>query len=265
MVNLAKLYFVALDITRKNYFTWVVDTKIHLKAGNLGETIKEENNASSQDRAKVMIFIRSHLDEGLKSEYLTVEDPLALWKTLRNRYNHQKTMILPRARYEWTHLRIQDFKLVAKYNSAMFRISSQIKLCGETITEEDMLENTFNTFHALNVLMQQQYRERSFIKYYQLIFVLLVDKQNNELLMKNHQSRPTGFAPFLVEVNATSSGGNNHKRGCGHKRGWWNGKGKNHGVQFHNQVPRHNSGLSFKIVNRHKGKAHMNNARRNSE
>ena len=55
-----------------------MDTKIHLEARNLGETIKEENSASSQDRAKAMIFIRHHLDEGLKSEYLTVEDLLAL-------------------------------------------------------------------------------------------------------------------------------------------------------------------------------------------
>ncbi|CAN6686152.1 unnamed protein product [Malus baccata var. baccata] len=112
-----------------------------------------------------MNFIRRNLDEGLKSEYLMVEDPLALWKSLRNKYSHQKMVILPRAHYEWTHLRIQDFKLVAEYNSAMFRISSQMKLYGETITE----------------------------------------------------------------------------------------------------VPRHNSSPSFKNANHHKGKAHMNNALRNSE
>ncbi|XP_068328772.1 uncharacterized protein [Pyrus communis] len=113
MTNLTKLDFVALDITGKNYLTWVVDTKIHLEVGNLGEAIKEENSASSQYRAKAMIFIHRHLVEGLKSAYLMVEDP----------------------------------------------ISSQMKLCGETITEEDMLEKTFSTFHASNVLLQQQYRE----------------------------------------------------------------------------------------------------------
>ncbi|XP_048443087.1 uncharacterized protein LOC125478700 [Pyrus x bretschneideri] len=116
MANLSKLDFVALDITEKNNLTWVVDTKIYLEARNLGETIREENSASSQDQAKAMIFIRRHLDEGLKSEYLTVEDPLALWKALKNKYNPQKTVILPRTCYEWTHLRIQDFKSVAEYN-----------------------------------------------------------------------------------------------------------------------------------------------------
>ena len=88
-----------------------------------------------------------------------------------------------------------------------------------------MLEKTFNTFHASNVFLQQQYRERGFTEYNQLIYVLLVGEQNNELVMKNHQSRPTGYAPFpegndaSLEVNATSYGGNNHKRGRGHKRG----------------------------------------------
>ncbi|XP_070668743.1 uncharacterized protein [Malus domestica] len=180
-------------------------------------------------------------------------------------------MILQRARYEWTHLRIQDIKSVAEYNSALFRITSQLKLCVDTITEENLLEKTFSTFHAFNVLLQQQYRARGFTEYNQLISMLLVAEQNNELLMKNHNSGPTGFAPFpevnaaSLEVNATSSGGDNHKRGCGHKLGRWNRKGKNHGSQFHNQVPRHNSGPSFKNVNCHKGKAHMNNAPRNSE
>ncbi|XP_068308656.1 uncharacterized protein [Pyrus communis] len=236
MTNLAKLDFVALDITGKNYLTWVMDTKIHLEAGNFGETIKEENNAFSQDRANAMIFICCHLDEGLKSKYLTVEDLLALWKALRNRYNYQKTMILLKARYEWTHLRIQDFKSITEYNSAMFKISSQMKLCGETIIEEDMLEKFFSTFHASNVLLQQQYRERGFIEYNHLISVFFVAKQNNELLMKNHQSRPTGLKSFpevnadSLEVNTTSSCGNNYKRGRDHMQGRWNEKGKNHGV-----------------------------------
>ncbi|XP_068312549.1 uncharacterized protein [Pyrus communis] len=171
MVNLAKLNFAALDIIGKNYLTWVLDTKIYLEAGNLGDTIREENISSSQDRAKATIFIRRHLDEGLKREYLTVED----------------------------------------------LITSHMKLCGDTITEEDMLEKNFSTFHASNMLLQQQYRARGFTEYNHLISVLLVAEQNNELLMKNHQSQPTGSVPFpevnaaSLEMNATFFGGDNHK------------------------------------------------------
>ena len=50
------------------------------------------------------------------------------------------------------HLRLQDFKSVSEYNSAIFRISSQLQLCGEKITDEDMLEKTFSTFHASNIV-----------------------------------------------------------------------------------------------------------------
>nr|XP_028964617.1 uncharacterized protein LOC103441416 [Malus domestica] len=121
MTNLAKLEYAALDITGKNYLTWVLDTKIHLEAGNLGDTIREESSSSSQNRANAMIFIRRHLDE--------------------------------------------DFKSVAEYNSALFRITSQMKLCGDTITDEILLEKTYSTFHANNMLLQQQYRARGYTEY----------------------------------------------------------------------------------------------------
>ena len=48
-----------------------------------------------------------------------------------------------------------------------------------------MLEKTLTTFHASNVLLLQQYRERRFTKYSKLISCLLVAKQNNELLKIN--------------------------------------------------------------------------------
>ena len=71
------------------------------------------------------------------------------------------------------------------------------------ITEKGMLEKTFTTFHALNVLLQQQYLEHRFTKYSELISCLLVVKQNNELLMRNHQYCPTGSEPF-PKMNAIS-------------------------------------------------------------
>ena len=46
MSNLAKLEFVALNISGKNYLSWVLDVEIHLDVMNLENTIKEENDAS---------------------------------------------------------------------------------------------------------------------------------------------------------------------------------------------------------------------------
>ena len=74
MSNLTKLEFVALDISGKNYLSWILDAEIHLDAMNLGATIKEENQASLQDHAKALICLHHHLHEGLKNEYLMVKD-----------------------------------------------------------------------------------------------------------------------------------------------------------------------------------------------
>jgi hypothetical protein len=236
MSNLTKLEFAALDVSGKNYLSWILDAEIHLEAMNLGNTIKVDNEASQQDRTKVMIFLRHHLHEELKTEYLTVKDPLILWNNLRERYEHLKTVILLKAHYDWMHLRLQDFKSVSDYNSALFKISSQLKLCGENVTDVDMSEKTYTTFHASNVLLQQQYREHNFTRYSELISCLLVAEQNNELLMKNHQSRPTGSQPF-PEANGTSFHGNkgNHGRGRGRKN--YRGQGE----RTHNSYKRNNS------------------------
>ena len=66
MSILTKLEFVALDISGKNYLSWILNVEIQLDAMNLGATIKEENQASLQDHAKTLIFLHHHLHEGLK-------------------------------------------------------------------------------------------------------------------------------------------------------------------------------------------------------
>ncbi|PIN15116.1 hypothetical protein CDL12_12241 [Handroanthus impetiginosus] len=135
MPNLTKLEFEALDIMGKNYLLWVLDAEIHLDAKGLGAAIITRNEISRQDKAKAMISLRHHLYEELKAKYLTVKDSLELWNNLKERYDHQKTVILPKACYDWMHLRLQDFKTTSDYNSVVFKISSQLKLCGEKITD----------------------------------------------------------------------------------------------------------------------------------
>ncbi|KAF3620240.1 hypothetical protein FXO38_32476 [Capsicum annuum] len=68
----------SIDISGKPYMSWVLDAEIHLDVMGVVDIIKNENQASNQDRAKAMIFLRHHLDEGLKMEYLTIKDPRIL-------------------------------------------------------------------------------------------------------------------------------------------------------------------------------------------
>ncbi|XP_070017334.1 uncharacterized protein [Nicotiana sylvestris] len=165
MSDIIKRKFIAREISGKNYMTWVLDAEIHLDAMGLGDAIKDKDKASTQDCAKALIFLRHHLDEGLKIEYLTVKDPFVLWNGLKERYDNLKS----------------------------------------------------------------QYREKGFTKYFQLISFLLVAERNNELLMGNHENRPTGSTPLPKEDEVYSHYANRGK-GRGHIRG--RGRGHVQGKNF---------------------------------
>ncbi|KAL7597018.1 hypothetical protein Lser_V15G30517 [Lactuca serriola] len=217
---------------------------MHLESMGISNAIYEFNNCLAQDKAKAQVFLCKHIDEMLRFEYLDVTDPSILWNLLKERFDHQKEVILPNARNEWRTLRFQDFKKVNEYNSALFRICSQLKYCGQEVTDEDMLEKTYSTFHATNITLMQQYRMQKFTRYSELNACLLVAEQNNELLMKNHESRPTGSVA-LPEANATNTDGNN--RGRGQKRNnYQNSQRNNVHTQDKAKVARHDTGTSQK-------------------
>ncbi|GKB11968.1 hypothetical protein Tco_0845891 [Tanacetum coccineum] len=176
--KLENLAILTLDVSGKNYMSWRLEAETYLHAHGLGDTIQAGKVTTSMQKAKALMFIRHHLHVDLKIEYLTVKDPLVLWDKLKDRFDHQKTVILPKAP----------------------TISSQ-------------------RFHKILLL----------------ISCLLVAEQNNELLMKNHETRPTGSAP-LPEANMVTyidySGGRGRGQGRGFGRG--NYYSVNHDVQFNN-------------------------------
>ncbi|XP_070025372.1 uncharacterized protein LOC142181869 [Nicotiana tabacum] len=64
------------------------------------------------------------------------------------------------------------------------------------------------------MVLQQQYREKDFKKYSELISLLLVVERNNDLLMRNHDNRPNESI-LLPEVDEVYS----HYTKCGKGRG----------------------------------------------
>ena len=102
------------------------------------------------------------------------------------------------------------------------------------------------------MFLQQQYQECRFTKYYKLISCLLVAEQNNELLIRNHQSRPTGSKPFL-KVNAISS------QTCGRGRGQGRGRGCGHG-----RNARYHGSYSNNSLNSQKMKASLHHQKWNN-
>ncbi|KAK9724991.1 hypothetical protein RND81_05G113700 [Saponaria officinalis] len=88
-----------------------------------------------------------------------------------------------------------------------YGITSQLALCGEKVSDADIPKKKkkknliYQTFYGSQLLLSQQYRQRGIKKYSELTSCLLVAEQNNEILLKNHQSRPTGYDSF-PEANA---------------------------------------------------------------
>nr|KAJ0204690.1 hypothetical protein LSAT_V11C500252570 [Lactuca sativa] len=79
---------------------------------------------------------------------------------------------------------MENTEKVNEYNSALFKICSQLKYYVQEVNDEDMLEKTYSTFHTTNITLTKQYRVQNFTRYSKLNACLLVVHQNNEHLMK---------------------------------------------------------------------------------
>jgi len=80
MPNINNLDYAALNLSGDNYLQWALDTKICLRSKALGDCIVDDNNATEKEKYQAIVIICHHLTEGLKKQYLTIEDPLELWK-----------------------------------------------------------------------------------------------------------------------------------------------------------------------------------------
>ncbi|XP_021730989.1 uncharacterized protein LOC110697892 [Chenopodium quinoa] len=247
MGDLMKRQFNILDLSGKKFLEWKVDAMMNLKDQGLEHTVKDNKSPSSQttdttnstmtvvkpvteqEKAKALGLLRHHLHEGLKTEYMMVEDLKELWDCLNERFGHHKRVLLPKELFDWTNLRFQDFKSVIDYNSTIHEIVSILGYCDHPVIDKQMIEKTLTTFHASTILLQEQYRERDFKMFDELMSVLLVTEQNSDLLLKNHNLRPTGSLATHHEANATSSypPETNATRKGG--RGYYNGRGRGRG------------------------------------
>ncbi|XP_031090881.1 uncharacterized protein LOC115995874 [Ipomoea triloba] len=186
MAVIAKREFTELALDGSNYLTWALDVEIYLTSTELQHTIIENFPSDDAQKAKALIFLRHHLNHDLKNEYLTEKDPNALWKSLKD---------------------------------PLHKVVSQLKLCKQDVSDTDLIEKTLSTFHANNLVLQQQYRAKNYSKHSELISALLVAEKHNQLLMRNHNARPAGTAPIPEIHNVAQSDNNRRGRGRGRGRG----------------------------------------------
>ena len=95
MAHVTKPKFHVLDISGNNYQSWKLDIELHLQGEGLADALVEDGKAATKDKVNALIFMRRHLHDSLKVQYLMVRDPLELWTKLKDRYDHMKSVILP--------------------------------------------------------------------------------------------------------------------------------------------------------------------------
>ncbi|XP_020243507.1 uncharacterized protein LOC109821758 [Asparagus officinalis] len=120
MSDISKRAFVELAVDGSNYLTLALDVEIYIDSCDLSSTIDPASQSTSAQKAKALIFLRHHLNKDLKNEYLTEKDPAILWQSLKDRFDQQTTIML-----------------------------LQLKLCKQNITEDELIEKTLFTFHAI--------------------------------------------------------------------------------------------------------------------
>ncbi|XP_023742452.1 uncharacterized protein LOC111890579 [Lactuca sativa] len=183
MSNIAKLESKELEVSGKNYMSWMIDVKMHLLSMGIPNSIYENNECSAQEKVKAQVFICKHINEILRFDYLDITNPSILWNRLKEKFDHQKEVIRPNSRDEWRTLRFQYIKKVNEYNLSLVSCK--------------------------------------FTKYYELNACLLDVEQNNEFLMNNHEFHPTRSValPKGNDTNTDAHQNNTLGRGHGHDRG----------------------------------------------
>ena len=155
--RLQALLFPPLNYDGSNFLEWMNDAKIVLSAEDLARTLIQPvastttcpnptDNIPAVCKWQAVILLRRHLDQTLRLQYLEVNDPADLWAQLHERFHHQQTLFLPQAHTDWTNLRVLDFPDFISFNSELHRILAQLRLCGQEVTDAELIEKTMSTF-----------------------------------------------------------------------------------------------------------------------
>ncbi|SPT17382.1 unnamed protein product [Triticum aestivum] len=195
--------FEELALNGHNYPTRAMDIKISLASRGIARAIQPPETPlpagaaplTEQQNYAALFIIRHHIHPNFKSEYLQEESPSTLFLALKTRYEQQKAVVLPKALHDWTHLRLQDFKSIGEYNHAVHKIRSKLHFREKEPTEEK-IEKTLSKMLPSDRILQQQYRDRNYTVYSELIHMLLQAEKHDELLAKNGSQRLVGGTIF---------------------------------------------------------------------
>ena len=78
-----------------------------------------------------------------------------LFEALELRFHHEKTKFLPQACNDWILLRVLDFLNFLTFNVELYQIKARLRLCGDEITENELINKTLSTFPLVSAFWAQ--------------------------------------------------------------------------------------------------------------
>ncbi|KAL6650478.1 hypothetical protein ACP70R_009403 [Stipagrostis hirtigluma subsp. patula] len=96
----------------------------------------DKDKTTPAEQAMALHIMRHHLST---TEYMTEKNPKVLWDLLHKRFEKIETVLLPRVKREWANLRFQDFKTIEDYNTALYGITTRMKLCVQDQGEDETI------------------------------------------------------------------------------------------------------------------------------
>ena len=189
-----------------NYLEWAVDARTYLVAEELDDAILDAAEAlPASTLAKALQALRRHLDSSLRREYIQVEHPVELWAQLQAHFLHEKTIFLPQAHHDWMSLRVMDFLDISNFNCELHCIVAQLRLCGEELTEPELITKTLSMFPIASTVLAQQYHNMKFCTHAKLMSFLLLAEKEHQILLKNAEARPARNTS-IVETHVVEIG-----------------------------------------------------------
>lgn len=176
---MSTLDYDTLEISGENYLGWAMNISYILWTEGLGKCIIKDDHGTKNEMA--LTVMSHHLIEELRNQYRDIESPRCLWTELMSRYTK---VLLPKIRHEWMSLRFRDYGSVEEYNYTLSEIAHNLILCGEKLTDEELLEKTFSTADPRDLFLH--HREKFFTTYNDLFSYLLQREWMNQI--KNEMS-----------------------------------------------------------------------------
>ncbi|KAG5460144.1 MAG: hypothetical protein BJ554DRAFT_7845, partial [Olpidium bornovanus] len=230
------LEFEPLAADRENYLLWAVQARNLLVANEVDVAVAMDDTPAQQAkaaecsqamRAKAISYLWRHMARPLLDQYVLKHNPAALWKALAGRFNNQQVLLLPRAQDSWMTLRVLDYPSIASYDAKLHSIVAQLRLCGESVSEAQMIQKTLSTMPVASAVLAQQMRNMAFQSYDALMTHLRLVERNHELLLSNAERRPAGAAApkEAHHAAARSKGRDRINKGKGKGKGQGKGNG----------------------------------------